>query len=81
MILYEALPGQEVGNVRYVVDTGAGVWSPGSIGVLTTVYAWLVGDPGALAKHRRIAKQLGRPRAAYDIAERTYKQITQQPSD
>lgn len=77
MILYEALPGQEVGNVRYVVESGAGVWSPGPIGVLTTVYSWLVGDPGALAKHRRIAKQLGRPRAAYDIAERAFKQITE----
>jgi 1,2-diacylglycerol 3-beta-galactosyltransferase len=69
LILHEALPGQEVGNVRYVVDNGAGVWSPGPIGVLTTAYAWLTGDETALAKCRRAAKHLGKPRAAYDIAD------------
>jgi 1,2-diacylglycerol 3-beta-galactosyltransferase len=28
MILYSRLPGQEDGNVGYVVDNGAGVWAP-----------------------------------------------------
>ena len=74
LVLYEALPGQEVGNVRYVTESGAGVWSPGPVGVLATVYAWLVKEPGALAKHRKAAERLGKPRAAYDIAERAYKQ-------
>jgi 1,2-diacylglycerol 3-beta-galactosyltransferase len=75
LILYEALPGQEEGNIRYVVESGAGVWSPGSIGVLTTAYAWLAGDKSELAQARAAAQRAGKPRAAYDIAERIVRQI------
>jgi 1,2-diacylglycerol 3-beta-galactosyltransferase len=28
MILYSRMPGQEDGNVSYVVNQGAGVWAP-----------------------------------------------------
>jgi 1,2-diacylglycerol 3-beta-galactosyltransferase len=28
MILYSRLPGQEDGNIHYVVDEGAGIWAP-----------------------------------------------------
>lgn len=75
LILYEALPGQEVGNVRYVVESGAGVWSPGPIGVLTTAYAWLSSGRAELDKYRAAATRTGKPRAAYDIAEAILKQI------
>jgi 1,2-diacylglycerol 3-beta-galactosyltransferase len=75
LILHEALPGQEVGNVKYVVDSGAGVWSPGPIGVLTTAYAWLAKDRSELEKCRQAALQVGKPRAAYDVAERVLRQI------
>ncbi len=77
LILYEALPGQEVGNVRYVTESGAGVWSPGPIGVLTTAYAWLAGDQSELKKCRAAARQVGKPRAAYDIAERIFRQVSE----
>ncbi len=75
LILYEALPGQEVGNVRYVVESGAGVWSPGAIGVLATAYAWLSSGRAELEKYRAAAARTGKPRAAYDIAEAVLKQI------
>ncbi len=75
LILYEALPGQEVGNVRYVVESGAGVWAPGPIGVLTTAYAWLAHGRDDLDRHRRSARQIGKPRAAFDIAEAVIRQI------
>jgi 1,2-diacylglycerol 3-beta-galactosyltransferase len=75
VVLYEALPGQEVGNVRYIVESGAGSWSPGPIGVLTTAYSWLVGDRAELNKCRAVAKQIGKPRAALDIADKIYRQI------
>jgi 1,2-diacylglycerol 3-beta-galactosyltransferase len=74
LILYEALPGQEVGNLRYVVESGAGAWSPGPLGVLTTAYAWLGGDQDELHKARNIARHIGKPRAAYDIADWIMKQ-------
>jgi UDP-N-acetylglucosamine:LPS N-acetylglucosamine transferase len=49
-----------------------GTWSPGPIGVLTTVYAWLASDT-ELAKRRAAVRQVGRPRAAYDIADQIMK--------
>ncbi len=76
MVLYEALPGQEVGNVRYVVDAGAGVWAPGAIGVLTTAYAWLARDRSELEKCRIAAQGVGKPRAAFDVAERILRLIS-----
>ncbi len=77
VILYEALPGQEVGNVRYIVETGAGAWSPGPIGVLATAYQWLSGDQSDLKKCRQAAKHVGKARAAYDIIERVIRQLDQ----
>lgn len=72
MIIPEALPGQEVGNVRYVVDNGAGAWAPGPAEVLVTVHSWLSGDPPMLEERRAAAQALGKPRAAYEIAERVW---------
>jgi 1,2-diacylglycerol 3-beta-galactosyltransferase len=72
MIIPEALPGQEVGNVRYVVDNGAGAWAPGPAEVLVTVHSWLSGDPPNLQERRAAALALGKPRAAYEIAERVW---------
>ena len=72
MIIPEALPGQEVGNVRYVVDNGAGAWAPGPAEVLVTVHSWLSGDPPKLQEMRAAALALGKPRAAYEIAERVW---------
>lgn len=69
LALFDALPGQEVGNVKYVTESGAGDWSPGPVGVLTTVVSWLAHDQAELRKHRAMARKLGKPRAAYEIAE------------
>lgn len=75
LILYEALPGQEAGNVRYVVESGAGVWAPGPVGALAATYAWLAGDREDLETYRAAAKRAGRPRAAHEIAEQVYRRI------
>lgn len=72
MIIPEALPGQEVGNVRYVVQNGAGAWAPGPAEVLVAVHSWLTGDPPKLEEMRTNARELGKPRAAYEIAERVW---------
>jgi len=69
MIISEALPGQEVGNVRYVVENEAGTWAPGPAEVLATAFSWLKGTPPQLDAVRANAVRLGKPRAAYDIAE------------
>jgi UDP-N-acetylglucosamine:LPS N-acetylglucosamine transferase len=72
MIIPEALPGQEVGNVRYVISNGAGAWAPGPAEVLVAVHSWLSGDPPKIEEMRANAKELGKPRAAYEIAERVW---------
>jgi 1,2-diacylglycerol 3-beta-galactosyltransferase len=69
IILSEALQGQELGNVRYVVENGAGAWAPEPAQVLATAYSWLKGDPPNMEAVQSRARALGKPRAAYDIAE------------
>lgn len=73
LVLYEALPGQEVGNVRYVVGSGAGEWSPGPISVLATTYAWLMNGREKLRTRQAAAQRIGKPRAAHEIAEHICK--------
>lgn len=72
MIIPEALPGQETGNVRYVVDNHAGAWAPGPAEVLVAAHSWLSGEPPRLEEMRVNARELGKPRAAYEIAERVW---------
>jgi len=74
LILYEALPGQEVGNVKYVTESGAGDWSPGPIGALTTCYTWFAGEGEVFKSRRASARKMGKPRAAYEIAEWVMRQ-------
>ena len=70
LILSSALPGQEQGNVTYVVQEGAGVWAPGPEKVAQAVRAWL-SDEGREALHwaGANARRLAYPRAAWDIAD------------
>ena len=41
IILYTRMPGQEEGNVDYVVGQGAGVWAPTPDSVVTTLRDWV----------------------------------------
>lgn len=41
IILYDAVPGQEEGNVDYVVNNGAGAWCPTPWAVLRQLKQWL----------------------------------------
>ena len=67
MILYSRLPGQEDGNVGYVVGNGAGVWAPRAEAVATALTNWL-DHPDQLAQAREACLRLARPRAAREIA-------------
>jgi 1,2-diacylglycerol 3-beta-galactosyltransferase len=71
MVLYDFLPGQEEGNVGYVVDAGAGVWAPDADAVVKALRRWIgpEADPHALACASENALRLGRPDAAERIAE------------
>ena len=67
VILYDAVPGQEDGNVKYVVGEGAGSWCP-SPQALVAQLAALLDDPASLAHMRAASARLARPDAAIDIA-------------
>lgn len=72
LIIPEALPGQEVGNVKYVIAHGAGAWAPGPAEVLVTAHSWLKDSALRLQEVRAHACELGKPQAAFHIAEGVY---------
>lgn len=69
IILYSHMPGQEDGNVDFVVNRGAGVWAPDPTEVVTTLRYWL-NNPEVLMNVARTSKSLARPDASRDIAAR-----------
>jgi 1,2-diacylglycerol 3-beta-galactosyltransferase len=74
MILYSRLPGQEDGNVGYVVSNGAGVWAPRAEAVADAVKNWL-DHPDEREKAVEACLRLARPRAARDIAHQLASQV------
>ncbi len=72
MILYDAIPGQETGNVDFVVDNGAGVFAPASYLVADSVAAWLAEGRTGLQRRSDNARRLARPNAVWDIAEEVW---------
>jgi 1,2-diacylglycerol 3-beta-galactosyltransferase len=69
LILIDVIPGQETGNANHVVSGNAGVLARDPIEVLETVCHWLEMDRSLYRQQAENARQLGHPRAAYDVAE------------
>jgi len=68
IILLDALPGQEEGNAQYVVEKGAGEQARDAVAILAKVYHWLDQEGTLLKKRAHRAQELGRPQAAFDVA-------------
>ena len=67
IILYSKLPGQEDGNVTFVVEEGAGVWAPTPQEVVRTLTRWI----SRTKKNKKVienCRRAGRPEAARTIA-------------
>jgi 1,2-diacylglycerol 3-beta-galactosyltransferase len=75
IVLYDYLPGQEAGNVGYVVDNGAGVFADNPRTVVVALDGWIGANarPSALAQVAANSKKLARPEAAKQIAELIWK--------
>jgi len=69
LILVDVIPGQETGNANYIVSGNAGALAGEPIEVLETVYHWLEEDRLLYHQQAQNARQLGHPRAAYDVAD------------
>ena len=67
MVLYSRVPGQEDGNVAYVVTEGVGAWAPGPKRTAAAVREWL-DRPDELRKAVEVARSVARPGAADEVA-------------
>ncbi len=67
IVLYSKLPGQEDGNVAYVVNEGAGVWAPDPSIAAATVRGWIE-NPILLNGYSTASARLARPTATREIA-------------
>jgi len=68
IVMYACLPGQEEGNVDYVLDGKAGVWTPDPEAVVDQIHRLAV-DRGAREEMAGASLKLARPNAARDIAQ------------
>jgi 1,2-diacylglycerol 3-beta-galactosyltransferase len=67
LILYSRMPGQEDGNVAYVMEEGAGIWAPQPRLLVKALREWLY-DPEKRLAAGRAAQRLAKPDAARRIA-------------
>lgn len=74
MILYARLPGQEDGNVGYVVSNEAGVWAPSPVKVVDALRCWL-NDPAERERAATACLRLARPHASREIARLLAAQV------
>ena len=68
VILYSRINGREDGNVSWVVDAGAGQWSPKPHQVVSALRNWLTNDT-AFAQAKHACHALAAPNAAPEIAQ------------
>lgn len=73
MILMDAIPGQEDGNVTYVVDNSAGAWAPSPQKVANTLQQWLSDSTISLSQRAENANRIARPNAVWDIVDEVLK--------
>jgi len=76
IILYSHMPGQEEGNVDYVVEKGAGVWVPYPEQVVAILRFWIE-HPDERKKIARTSKNLAHPDASLDIAKKIINAVKQ----
>jgi 1,2-diacylglycerol 3-beta-galactosyltransferase len=79
LLLVEAIPGQETGNAGYVVQGGAGELAPDPLDALACVCHWLEHEGALLAEKAARARQLGRPQAAYRVADLAWEAAQRGP--
>ncbi|PKO09196.1 MAG: galactosyldiacylglycerol synthase [Chloroflexi bacterium HGW-Chloroflexi-2] len=74
MILYSRMPGQEDGNVSYVVNQGAGVWAPEPNRIIEVLRDWL-DHPDEREKIAANSRRLARLDASHLIAHAIADQL------
>jgi 1,2-diacylglycerol 3-beta-galactosyltransferase len=75
IIISGFIPGQEEGNVRWVVENGVGVLAQRPSAIAETVRRWLEDDTEQFNQMAARARSLSRPQAALDIARAIHELI------
>ncbi|RPI32813.1 MAG: galactosyldiacylglycerol synthase [Chloroflexota bacterium] len=74
LVLYSRLPGQEDGNVAYVVSEGAGIWAPHPELIVSALRNW-ISHPDERKQAASACRRLARPQAAAQIAQILAEQV------
>jgi 1,2-diacylglycerol 3-beta-galactosyltransferase len=74
ILLSGFVPGQEEGNVEYVINKGVGTWAEKPQRIADTLAQWLQPGNETLTHMAQKAQRLGRPQAALDIAAEIFSQ-------
>jgi 1,2-diacylglycerol 3-beta-galactosyltransferase len=69
IVLSGYIPGQEEGNIPYVVDNGVGEYNSDPAAIAATVARWFGDERAELAAMSAKARALGHPQATYDIVK------------
>ncbi len=77
LLIAEAIPGQETGNAEYVVEGGAGLLATDAVDALVHLFHWLDNNAAELKERAACAKRLGRPEAAYRVADLVWEAAVQ----
>jgi 1,2-diacylglycerol 3-beta-galactosyltransferase len=73
VILYDRIPGQEEGNVDFVVQNDIGIYSPQSEKVAETVRDWLGEGPDVMRARSDRARSFAEPEATFAIADEIWR--------
>ena len=73
ILLSGFIPGQEEGNVEYVIDREVGTWAEKPQLIAAILAQWLQPENETLTHMAQKAQRLGRPQAALDIAAEIFK--------
>ena len=74
LILYDAIPGQETGNVDWVIEHDIGVFTPEPREIGDTLVAWLNEGPEGLRRRSQRSRDHARPDAVFAIAAEIWGQ-------
>lgn len=79
MVISDAIPGQEDGNVTYVIENNAGAYAPKPELVADVVASWVSSGAEGLAELSQNARKIANPEAVWQIADAVWHWAHQPP--
>lgn len=79
LLLIDVTPGQEMGNAEFVIKNRAGEIARSPVEALEKLFHWMDNDQALLEKYQNKARSLGRPKAAYSIADLAWSAAVRGP--